>query len=267
MNTKVKVVIPIYKSQLSSNELLSLDNTMQKLSRYPIVFLINEQVDIAPFLAKYPQAETLTVSDDWLGARRGIQGYNEMMMSKDFYELFPDTEFILICHIDAWIFRDELEQWCDAGYDIVAAPWPTRPHYRVFPFKHIIALRKKFAKSDKITRSQMRDGIGNGGLCLRRVKVFRDACVKYADTIQEFIARSPEDVLYNEDLFWALIPKELKYPSVKEALKFSYDLKPKVCHKLNHNNLPMGCHGYTHSSRIKFWQQFIPNIDTADTKN
>lgn len=267
MNVKVQIVIPIYKSQLSSNELMALDNTMSKLSRYPIVFLINHQVEIAPLLAKYPQATTLTVSDDWLGARRGIQGYNEMMMSKEFYELFPHTEFILICHVDAWIFRDEIEQWCDAGYDIVAAPWPTRPLYRMFPFKHYISLRNRIMeKQGKRIRPHMREHIGNGGLCLRRVKVFRDACVKYADTIKEYIARAPQDVLYNEDLFWAMETKELKYPSVEEALRFSYDLKPKVCHQLNHYNIPMGCHGYAHRSRVKFWAQFIPGIDMNDLR-
>jgi hypothetical protein len=258
---KVKVIIPIYKSGLGANEQMSLDNTVKKLSRYPIVFLINEQVDVAPFLSKYPNAETVTVSDDWLGLRRGIQGYNEMMMSREFYELFLDTEFILICHVDEWIFYDELDKWCNSDYDIVAAPWPTRPYYRRFPFKQILQLRAKFADPKRITRSQMRDRIGNGGLCLRRVKVFRDACIKYAETIREFAERSKTDTLYNEDLFWALVPKELKYPSVEEAVKFAYDLKPKVCHKLNHNKLPMGCHGYMHKSRLKFWMQFIPNID------
>lgn len=266
MRDKVQIVIPIYRSHLTSNERMALENTMKVLSRYPIAFLINNEVDVAPLLAQYPTATTITVTDEWLGARRGIQGYNEMMMSKEFYDLFTDYEFILICHVDAWIFRDELEAWCDAGYDIVAAPWPTRPLYRKFPFKHFIALRNKLVKPGRRIRSQMREHIGNGGLCLRRVRVFRDACVKYADTIREYIARAPQDVLYNEDLFWAMEPKELKYPTVEEALRFSYDLKPQVCHRLNHGQLPMGCHGYAHRSRIKFWAQYIPNIDMNDKR-
>lgn len=260
MKFKVKVVIPIYKSCLSKNEQSSLDNTMKKLSIYPIVFLINEQVNITPLLSKYPQASTMTVSDEWLGKRRGIQGYNEMMMSKEFYELFTDTEYILICHVDAWIFRDELEYWCSHGYDIVAAPWPTRPIYRTFPIKQIISIRNLFVKEKRTKRSIMRDHIGNGGLCLRRVQAFKEVCIKYNSTIQEYIERAPQDVLFNEDLFWALEPEDFKYPSIEEALKFSYDLKPRVCHKLNHKVLPMGCHGYTHKSRVKFWSQFIPDI-------
>jgi hypothetical protein len=262
---KVKVVIPIYKSILKKNEEKSLDNTMKKLSRYPIVFLVNDQVEIAPYLVKYPQASVMTVSDDWLGVRRGIQGYNEMMMSKDFYELFSDAEYILICHLDAWIFRDEIEQWCDAGYDMVAAPWPTRPIYRYFPIKQYVSIRNKIAKPEKTERARMRNHIGNGGLCLRRVQTFRDACVRYADKIQEYIARGPQKMLCNEDVFWAFEPKDFKLPSVEESFNFSYDCKPHICYRLNHKKVPMGCHGYARKSRAKFWSQFIPDIEIPNT--
>lgn len=54
----------------------------------------------------------MPVSDTWLGVRNGIAGYNQMMLSREFYQLFNDTEYLLICHTDAWIFRDELEDWC-----------------------------------------------------------------------------------------------------------------------------------------------------------
>lgn len=265
MKTKVKVVIPVYKSALKKNEQKSLDNTMKKLSRYPIVFLVNNQVEIAPYLDKYPQATVLTVSDDWLGTRRGIQGYNEMMMSKEFYELFSDTEYILICHLDAWIFRDELEQWCDAGYDLVAAPWPNRPIYRYFPIKQFISIRNRVASPEKTERARMRGRIGNGGLCLRCVQTFRDICVEYADVIQEYISRGPRKKLCNEDVFFAFEVKNLKVPSAEEAFNFSYDCKPHICYKLNHKRVPMGCHGYSHKSRVKFWSRFIPDMDIPNS--
>lgn len=64
-----------------------------------------------------------------------------MMMSEAFYQLFSDCEYILICHTDAWIFRDDLSAWCQKGYDLIAAPWPTRPRYRHFPMKQFIQLK------------------------------------------------------------------------------------------------------------------------------
>ncbi len=100
--------------------------------------------------------------------------------------------------------------------------------------------------------------IGNGGLCLRRVAAFRQACSTYADEIAAFNAR--QDDLHNEDIFWALVPREFRYPTVETALQFAYDLKPQVCHELNGRRLPMGCHGFMHKSRLPFWKPFIPCI-------
>lgn len=61
-------------------------------------------------------------------------------------------------------------------------------------------------------------------------------------------------------IFWALIPKEFHYPDVQTAIQFAFDLKPRVCYTLNHKELPMGCHGFMHKSRMNFWKPFIPCI-------
>ncbi len=254
----VKVVIPIYRLPLKPEEEASLENTMRMLASHSIVFLIPETLDTTQLLRLYPQAEEMRVSSRWLGLERGIMGYNEMTMSKDFYDRFADCEYILICHTDAWIFRDELEQWCRQGYDIVAAPWPTRPRYRRFPLKQYLRLRRRLAPKGKILHQDMFGRIGNGGLCLRRVKAFSDACEKYQAEAKRFITQSVGNVLYNEDLFWALIPEEFNYPSVETALKFSFDLKPQLCYELNGNQLPMGCHGFNKPTRADFWRQFVP---------
>lgn len=66
------------------------------------------------------------MSDEWLGHKNGIAGYNRMMLSAGFYSCSAITNISLICHTDAWIFRDELADWCRRGYDCVAAPWVRR---------------------------------------------------------------------------------------------------------------------------------------------
>ena len=83
------------------------------------------------------------------------QGYNEMMMSEKFYELFSDYEYILICHVDAWLFRNELVEWCRKGYDHVAAPWPMRPRYGRFPLKQYLKLKLWLKPKRKIIHCQM----------------------------------------------------------------------------------------------------------------
>jgi hypothetical protein len=260
MKQKVKVIIPIYRCDLTKHEEESLKNTMNKLSNHPIVFLKPENVDLSSLAQSYPEAEIINVSTDWLGTKKGIAGYNEMMMSAKFYSMFSDCEFIFICHIDAWIFRDELDYWCDMGYDLIAAPWPARPYYKLFPFKQYFNLKRRLNKG-KVIHCSMYDKIGNGGLCLRKVKPFIKACEEYGKEIAMFKEKSLTNELYNEDLFWALIPKNISYPSVETALKFSYDLKPALCHKLNNHQLPMACHGYTKKSRLTFWSDFIPYLN------
>lgn len=260
MKTSVKVVIPFYKETLNQWESKALANNMQVLSAHPTVFLKPDGLSVASLTAKYPQAEVLNVSENWLGTKRGIAGYNEMMMSQAFYDLFGDTEYILICHTDAWVFRDELSIWCGAGYDLVAAPWPLRPRYRYFPFKQFLTLKKRFSRSSHgFSRWDLLEKIGNGGLCLRRVSAFSAACMRYAEDIKR-LSNQPGGVY--EDAFWALIPQELRYPSVDTALRFAFDVKPEVCYDLNNRQLPMGCHGFMHRSRAKFWQRFIPELRT-----
>lgn len=262
MRHLVKVVIPIYRKEIKDWERLSLANTFNILTAHPIVILKPVDLDLTEFFTNPPftssRFEIVNVSSDWLGTKRGIAGYNEMMMSKAFYELFLDTDYLFICHTDAWVFRDELADWCHRGYDSVAAPWPERPCYKHFPLKQYIWLRKKLTPSGRLVRQQMFGKIGNGGLCLRKVTAFRDACERYAADIAYF--NSQAGPLYNEDIFWALIPGELLVPNVETALDFAYDLKPQVCHKLHHRQLPMGCHGFMHKRRIGFWKEYIPFI-------
>ena len=259
MNTLVKIVVPFYKDSLEEWEQAALSNNLEVLSSWPVCFVKPEGLDLHAIEAAYPQAEVLEVSPDWLGRRRGIVGYNEMMMSKGFYELFSECEYILICHTDAWLFRDELKDWCCRGYDLVAAPWPVRPRYQHFPLKQFVWFKKRlYGWNGKLSRVLMYGRIGNGGLCLRRIKAFVHACERYADDISYF--NSQTDSMHNEDIFWAIIPEDFHYPDVGTALRFAYDLKPRLCHKLNGQRLPMGCHGFMHKSRKAFWEQHIPGI-------
>ncbi|MBQ6653747.1 MAG: hypothetical protein IJM81_10235 [Prevotella sp.] len=237
----VSIIIPIYHTRFRPFEQASLHNTIEKLGHRDIVILKPEGLDTHELEEQYPMVRTVSVSNQWLGTQNGIAGYNEMMLSKQFYQLFADSRYILICHLDAWIFRDELDHWTSQGYDIVAAPW-LAPRLRM-PFAH----------------TPPKNRVGNGGLCLRRVEACISACDAYADTIARY--RSLSDHLHNEDVFWAVEPKEFRYPDVKTAVAFAIDVQPRRCYKLNDCRLPMGCHDFDKKSRRRFWQQFFPIPD------
>lgn len=250
---RVKIVIPLYCTDLRDEEIRSIERTCSVLSRHPIVLLIPETLDPAPFNERFPGHEIMRVSDEWLGTKHGIAGYNRMMMSREFYALFSDTEYILICQADCWIFRDEVDRWCDAGYDYVGAPSPRRPIYNWFPVRWYLALRRKMASG--ILRQDLVGKVYNGGLSLRRVASFLQACDDYREEIAAFLSRHHH--LYNEDVFWSLVPVSFRYPPVDAALGFSFDVKPDFCYKLNGRRLPFGCHGWYKKPVCEFWEKII----------
>ena len=189
---KVKVVIPVYTETLSGRAEKSFRQTMKVLANHPITLLVPEDLNAGWFQREYPNMEITRVSADWLGSK-GIAGYNRMMLSREFYEIFNDYDYILICQTDVWIFRDELEQWCDAGYDYVAAPWPKREVYDKPLIRHWLKFRRRFFLSDKrILRQQGFNKVGNGGLSLRRIEAFINVCDKQADIIERDSKRSEE---------------------------------------------------------------------------
>ena len=68
---QVKVIIPIYRLNLSPMEQASILQTLQVLREHPILILHPENLNIPdnmfpPYVAK------LAVSEDWLGTRNGI---------------------------------------------------------------------------------------------------------------------------------------------------------------------------------------------------
>lgn len=252
-NHKVKIVIPLYRNRLDDDEYKSLSNNLHILNRYPILFLLPEGMTPPAVTAGY---ETMRVSSKWLGAQNGIAGYNRMMMSRAFYTLFADCEYILICQTDAWIFRDELDEWCGKGFDYVGAPWPRRSIYDLFFVRMWLKIRKRiFGRSGRPLRQDGFDRVGNGGLSLRRVESHILACEHYADIISEYGNHIGN--LYNEDFFWATVPAEFRYPTVDEALRFSFDVHPAYCYRRTGSRLPFGCHGWSKKRYKKFWRRFI----------
>lgn len=255
MDNKVKIVIPVYKEKLGERELLSLKNNVTVLEKYPVAILAPEGLDVSDTLKYIPQCEVVYVSDQWLGAN-GIAGYNNMMLSEEFYRLFQEYEYILICQTDAWIFRDELALWCSKGYDYIGAPWPKRKVYTLPVIKQFLWLRKKlFSKEGKLMRQDYFNKVGNGGLSLRRIPSFIDGCKKYKERADIF--KQNRGMLHNEDWFWALVPKEFKYPSFDEALGFSFDTHPDLCLSMNKGKLPFGCHGWYKKRNYNFWRNYI----------
>lgn len=253
---KCKILVPIYRKP-TEEEMCALRNNCRVLHRHSTAIIAQEGLDVG-FRAEElgEQVEIVRVTDEWLGTRNGIAGYNRMMMSEAFYRMFSEWDYVLICHTDAWIFRDEVDAWCSKGYDCVAAPWVRRRIYDMPIIKQYMALRawQRHRKGQKC-RTDLYGRIGNGGLSLRRVESFGKACRELSGRIEEYLRGGSH--LYNEDVFWATEPRDFRYPEWREALEFAFDTNPAYCYRLMGGRLPMGCHSWTKPKMWRFWRNII----------
>lgn len=252
----VKIVIPLYREQLTPAEEASLRQTGRVLARYPIEAVIPEGMNL-PSVVKQLGFSVRRVSDEWLGSRNGIAGYNRMMLSREFYEYYADTTYILVCHPDAWVFRDELADWCRRGYDCVAAPWVRRPVYDLpLVRQYLEALAWWRKRQGRFCRQQLYGRVGNGGLSLRRVEAFVEACERHAGRAALYLSRQGHE--WNEDVFFSIECQTFNVPSLSEAIRFAFDRHPAYCYRLTGRQLPFGCHGWSKPRMFRFWRHIIP---------
>ena len=94
---EVVVVVPVYRPELTVWERASLRQTVRVLQEnYPVELLVPCGMDCSAIRREVSGLPVREVSDEWLGRRNGIAGYNRMMLSAGFYELFRDYEYLLI---------------------------------------------------------------------------------------------------------------------------------------------------------------------------
>ena len=253
---KIVVIVPIYKANLSKYDRISLDRTCEVLASHDIVVVHPEGLDTTMISNDYPILKYKPFPKSFFD---GIMGYNSMMMSSDFYGAFLEYDYMLICQTDAYLFRDELDDWCVRGYDYVGAPWLRRPVYDnpVLKICMRLSLWYKHLRGRK-SKQDLYNKIGNGGLSLRKVASHYKVALEKSALISEYLARKKKDHLFNEDVFWATEQPHFRYPSVEEALLFSFDKYPALCYQLTGERLPMGCHAWFKRKMKAFWDKYIP---------
>ena len=260
-NTKlVAVVVPIYKSHLSLQDKISLDQTCRILSRYPIVVIHPEGLDLSEIRRDYPILQYKAFDKAYF---RDIVGYNKLMLAEEFYAAFADYRYILIDQLDVFIFKDELEAWCLKDYDYIGAPWIQNRISRLPLIRHtlreIAQTKRLFGFRSKYFRYGK---VGNGGLSLRKVQSHIDMIHNNPELVRIYAELKNRQHLFNEDTFWAMEPKSFKYPCPEEAMLFSYNKYPELSYKLTHGATPFGCHGWTKKKYHKFWcsQGAVPSM-------
>lgn len=260
-NRLVKIIIPLYKNSLSEDEWISLDRCFHVLNRYDICFAVPEDMDMAPIEKRSGKRTVYRFEKSYF---EGLTGYNRLMLSPEFYEAFLDTKYILIYQTDVFVFRDELEQWCNHNFDYIGAPWIPKRKYARWYYHLFFNLKKGYNRLFKASDyTELFYKVGNGGFSLRKVEAFYKIAKNDREIIEKYISQCSRN-RFNEDVFWSIEANRkehrLRIPSWREAIAFAFDKLPEEAYQIHGHQLPFGCHGWNKPAMITFWRPIIEKI-------
>lgn len=248
----VCVVIPVYKNTLTTHEAVSLTQCMRVLGQYPIVLVCPASLSTTPLTDRFPIQTVHTFADEFF---TDVQAYNRLMLSENFYEVFTRYEYILIHQLDAFVFHDELADWCQRGFDFIGAPWLRDRDFRNwgdeiwFRMKQQVATWLDLKKNDGVTPREIvsLNKVGNGGLSLRRVAALRNVLRRSQARLQAYEQQTMHQ--YNEDVFFGIEVNRywprLRIPNFRTALRFAVEFYPeRAIERYNQGKLPFGCHAW-----------------------
>lgn len=220
MTISAAIVVPVYKVRLAWWEEIALRQVQKVFRRQPIVFIMPEGTDY-----DYLPKESWNFQRVYFSSRffTGIEGYNKLMMSLEFYRAFDFYDYILIYHLDAFVFSDKLNYFCSMGYDYIGAPWPFHCGHQPDVYGENVFLH-----------------VGNGGFSLRKVNSFVDLLSKHTAQVEAW--------QHNEDAFFSYCGKYgnmgFKLAPINVAYQFSWEHDPYRCARKTKGVLPFGCHAW-----------------------
>lgn len=273
---KAAIVIQFHNPEPNPNEIISLKQCVKVLGKYPLRFVIPEGLNIDYYLQYIKQIKDFGVIEfNRKRYFRNIRGYNRLLTSLRFYKSFAEFEYILLHHLDAFVFRDEMEYWIDKGYDLIGPP---------------------MYEYDGTIRPKNYIGVGTSGFSLKKVsshiKVLKTFKIIYGyeKIFEKWGSYNLKGRLFyfpyffrlmlglgnnshhllnnlrlNDDIVWGILVNEkfdwFRVADEMEASRFGLEFN---CEKLlNENNgiLPFGCHQWYKRRFVEFWKEKIQSFN------
>lgn len=215
---KVAILIPTYYNIFSQAEKCAVQQCLKILAKYPVFFIIPNDLEVKNDLV-CEKVQYVKVPKQWMDS---IESYSKMLCSIEFYERFIEFEYVLIYQLDAFVFQDRLQDFCEAGYDYYGAPW----------------LYGSWNGKERLY-------VGNGGFSLRRTQ----AVINLLET--EKYEGGHEDTFFGgcKTDFFRVAPIDI-------ALEFAFETDVRKCYIMNNKQLPFGCHAWEKWD-YSFWEPFI----------
>jgi hypothetical protein len=275
---RVAIMVPLISVTLNEDEAISMRHLREFLGGYDKFLLVPEGLDV-----RMDGFTALPLDQKHFGS---AANHNRMLYRTDFWEKFADYEYVLMYHLDALVFSDQLEEWCDRELDFIGAPFlrcPESPWVR-------------------------EERVGNGGFALYRVpsvlkvlwsryigdpsKFWEDHFWREREKLRSFLRpirsavpgwlrgratsglrsqlKKIDRTEVNErgnDLFWSDEAKRhwppFKVGTLEEGLAFAFETQPSRSLERMGGKLPFGCHAWGRYDR-GFWEKYLLTSDDPD---
>lgn len=268
---KVAVMVPLPTPELREDEEISLIQLRRHLDGYEKFLLVPKGLDVS-----MDGFRRMELDRRHFGS---AANHNRMLFLLEFWSLFRDYEYVLMYHLDALVFRDELLEWCGKDVDFIGAPWVICEHtpwvkeeqcgnggfalYRI-PSVMEVLINRQVAKPKLIWIDRFSAG-------LERV---RKRLVEMRENMSPWLLRLAGkrldsliwklgfiEVNYRpNDYFWGMdavkYKADFRVGSLEEGLGFAFEADPEKCLERTSGKLPFGAHAWGRYDR-KFWERHL----------
>lgn len=272
----IKILIPIYKPIPNEFERMSFYQCVKLLKNYHFTIVTHQNINIT-YYTNILIENNIDYSLEIFNSKffTSIQGYNCLLLNKNFYLRFIDTEYIFIYQLDGFIFKDNLKFWINENYDYIGAPWFKNFGFhekrnklwdvgnggvslrKTSTFLHIFEQKLSLKTLPFFIKNLRKKGFFKG--CINLIKMFFS--MTFTPQIINYYLQNYIDLRINEDYFWSICFSNtnlaLKKPNLKTAASFCFEKSPSYLYDLIGNELPFACHGWEKYEYEEFWKEKI----------
>lgn len=249
------IVIPIYNTIPTREEIVSLKRNIKILKDYDIFFIHPFRMDVSAYeeiMIELFEDEISNRPDESIGNLfndhahfkpfkakyfKSNKTYSRLMLSEEFYRAFFDYEYMLIAQTDTYILNTErsLGDFIDisreCSYDYWGAPWPNGPFWKPYTIKDRFKLM--------VVKHPETVHVGNGGFSLRHV-MHSYELVHNKRNLIDFYWR------FNEDLFfsWFALCGDGRYRTADRDKAALFALEGNIAGELEAGNIPYAVHAW-----------------------
>lgn len=230
------VLIPIYKRKINIHEKVALQQVRKILGGYKICFIAPVSLTI-DYDGLEEGIEMIRFPDDFF---LSTVTYSHLLLMPSFYRRFSNYCYMLIYQLDAFVFSDRLQEFCELNYDYIGGPW---------------------ARVHRNTQT-VKCSIGNGGFSLRKVSSHEMVCQRRDEILNRLPNKKKNLLMKCEDLFFAYCSTQpdlnFHVANFTKAIDFSVDEDVGHVFERMPRWMPFGCHAWS-TGNYNFWRPLIEN--------